>query len=147
MWWAAGNIAICFADKNSRFQMQTASWWTCSKAGLPCRCSTIQDTFWTKFYHLQGCYFVSLHISSCFDIYITRKLRTCTRHQIFFGWPSQEERDGRGMWHVWGRGVVRTGFGWRDLRKGDHLEDPGLGGRIIPFRAGILHLNFSTLCR
>jgi hypothetical protein len=26
---------------------------------------------------------------------------------------------------------VRTGFRWGDLREGHHLEDPGLGGRII----------------
>jgi hypothetical protein len=26
---------------------------------------------------------------------------------------------------------VCTGFWWGDLRKGDHLEDPGVDGRII----------------
>ena len=27
------------------------------------------------------------------------------------------------MWHVWGRGEVRTGFWWGDPRERDHLED------------------------
>jgi hypothetical protein len=26
---------------------------------------------------------------------------------------------------------VHTGFWWRDLREGDHLDDPGVYGRII----------------
>jgi hypothetical protein len=26
---------------------------------------------------------------------------------------------------------VQTGFWWRNLRKGDHLEEPGVYGRII----------------
>jgi len=30
-----------------------------------------------------------------------------------------------------GRGEVHTGFWWGKLRKRDHLEDPGIGGRII----------------
>jgi hypothetical protein len=29
------------------------------------------------------------------------------------------------------RGEVHTGFWWGDLKKGDHLEDPGIDGRII----------------
>jgi hypothetical protein len=29
------------------------------------------------------------------------------------------------------RGEVHTGFWWRDLREGDHLEVPGIDGRII----------------
>jgi hypothetical protein len=29
------------------------------------------------------------------------------------------------------RGEVHTRFWWGDLREGDHLEDPGIDGRII----------------
>jgi len=35
------------------------------------------------------------------------------------------------VWHVWGRGELHTGFWWGNLRKRDHLEDPGVDGRII----------------
>jgi hypothetical protein len=35
------------------------------------------------------------------------------------------------MWQVWGRGEVHTGFWRRDVREGDHLEDPGVDLRII----------------
>jgi len=35
------------------------------------------------------------------------------------------------MQHVWGRGEVYTGFWWGNLRESDHLEDPGVDGRII----------------
>jgi hypothetical protein len=35
------------------------------------------------------------------------------------------------MWQVWGREEVHTVF-WRgDVSEGDHLEDPGVDGRII----------------
>jgi len=30
-----------------------------------------------------------------------------------------------------GKGEVHTGFWWRNLREGDHLEDPGIDVRII----------------
>jgi len=30
-----------------------------------------------------------------------------------------------------GRGEVYTGFWWGNLRERDHLEDPGVDGRII----------------
>jgi hypothetical protein len=30
-----------------------------------------------------------------------------------------------------GRREVYTGFWWGNLREGDHLEDPGIDGRII----------------
>jgi hypothetical protein len=32
---------------------------------------------------------------------------------------------------VWERGEVYTGFWWGNLRERDHLEDPGIDGRII----------------
>jgi hypothetical protein len=41
---------------------------------------------------------------------------------------------------VWGRGEVYTAFGWGDMRESDHLEDPGIDGRIILrwiFRSGM----------
>jgi hypothetical protein len=35
------------------------------------------------------------------------------------------------MQYVWGRGEVHTGFWWGKLRKGNHLEKPGVDGRTI----------------
>jgi len=35
------------------------------------------------------------------------------------------------MKHAWGSGEVHTVFCWRNLREGDHLEDPGVYGRLI----------------
>jgi hypothetical protein len=35
------------------------------------------------------------------------------------------------MWHVRGRGEVHTGLKWGNLREGNHLEDPGVDGRIL----------------
>jgi hypothetical protein len=36
-----------------------------------------------------------------------------------------------GMYHVWGKREMHTGFWWGDMRECDHLGDPGVGGRII----------------
>jgi len=35
------------------------------------------------------------------------------------------------MLHAWAIGEVHAGFWWGELRDGGHLEDPGLGRRII----------------
>ena len=35
------------------------------------------------------------------------------------------------MWHVWGRKEVHTEFWLENLGEGDHLEDPGVNGRIV----------------
>ena len=39
--------------------------------------------------------------------------------------------DRRGMWRIWGRGEVRTGFWWGNPRERNHLGEPGVDGRII----------------
>ena len=44
---------------------------------------------------------------------------------------NQEEWEGRGVLHVWGRGEVHTGFLWGNLRERDHLEELGVDRRII----------------
>jgi len=31
----------------------------------------------------------------------------------------------------WGKGEVHTGFWWGNLRERDHLEEPGVDGRIL----------------
>jgi hypothetical protein len=54
--------------------------------------------------------------------YITKSFVLCTSHQIKFGCSNQEGLNGQGMWHI-----GETGFWW----EGDHLEDLGMGGRII----------------
>jgi len=36
-----------------------------------------------------------------------------------------------GMWRVWGRGEVCSGFWWGNLRERDHCRDPDINGRII----------------
>jgi hypothetical protein len=35
------------------------------------------------------------------------------------------------MRHAWERGEVYTGFWWGNPRERNHLEDPGIDGRII----------------
>jgi len=40
-------------------------------------------------------------------------------------------RNGRSMWHVWGRTKMHTGLCWVNLKEGDHLEDLRVDGRVI----------------
>jgi hypothetical protein len=45
-----------------------------------------------------------------------------SRRKRFGGWS---------MWHMWGRGGIRTEFVWEKVKERDHLEDLGIDGRII----------------
>jgi len=63
--------------------------------------------------------------------HIMRSLMICISHQILFGWSDREEWDGRGIKRIWGRVELYIGFWWGNLREGDHLENPGLDGRIL----------------
>ena len=62
-----------------------------------------------------------LHKEELYDLY-SSSISACS---------NQEEWDGRGMWHVWSRGKVRSGFRWVYVMGRDHLEGLGVGGRII----------------
>ena len=55
----------------------------------------------------------------------------CTFHQPLFRLSSQEECDGPGMWHVWGRGEVHTELWWEKLNERDHMKILGENGSII----------------
>jgi hypothetical protein len=63
-----------------------------------------------------------LHIEKLYAPYFSTNI---------IGWSNQQERDEWSMWNVWGTGEVHTGFWSGHLREGDHLEDPGIDGRII----------------
>jgi hypothetical protein len=39
--------------------------------------------------------------------------------------------DGQGMWHVWGKTEIHTGFWWGSLKEGDHLKDLDVDGCIL----------------
>jgi hypothetical protein len=53
-----------------------------------------------------------------------------------FSLANQAERDERNLWHVWVRGEVHAGTGWRDISRRDHLENLGLDERSIFKRMG-----------
>jgi hypothetical protein len=58
-------------------------------------------------------------------------IKPWTAHPLLFGWTHREEWDGWGMWHVWGRGQVYTGFWCGNLWERAHLEDPGVDRKSI----------------
>jgi hypothetical protein len=41
------------------------------------------------------------------------------------------EGDGLGVWYIWGRREVCTGFWWGNLRERGHWGDPEVYGKII----------------
>ena len=61
--------------------------------------------------------------------YITRSFMVCS-HQILFGWSLSRMKE-ESMWRLRGRRKEHAEFLWRGLREVDHLEDLGVGRRII----------------
>jgi hypothetical protein len=41
----------------------------------------------------------------------------------------QINKNGWGMWHVWEREEIHTGFWWGNLKESDHLENLGVMGK------------------
>jgi hypothetical protein len=55
-----------------------------------------------------------------------------------------------GHWHIGGRGEVYTGFWWGNLREKEHLDNPGVDGRIISrwiFRSEMGYMDWINLAR
>ena len=63
--------------------------------------------------------------------YIMKGFPICTPHQYYLGDQTKKNETYGRCSTCGGRGEVHTGFWWGDLREGDHLEDPGIDGRII----------------
>jgi hypothetical protein len=61
-----------------------------------------------------------------------RSLMICTPHQLINVRVIKSRRMGwAGYVAYMGRGEVYTGLWWGKLREKDHLDDPGVDGRII----------------
>ena len=54
----------------------------------------------------------------------------CTPHQILLGYQI-EKNEITGNVARMGKGEVRTGFWWGNLKERDDLKDPDIGGRLI----------------
>ena len=68
-----------------------------------------------------------------------------------FSLANQAERDEWSLWQVWVRGEVHAGICWRDIRRGDNLENLGTEGRtelkhILKKVGLILRSRSSSLC-
>ena len=61
-----------------------------------------------------------LHIKELHNLY------SCPA--IISGVIKPKRINGRGMWHVLGRGEVHTGFWWANVRERTHLDDVGVDG-------------------
>ena len=112
--------------------------WPLAHAGLlKCKVDTT-STFWndvTVSDHVSIIYTTThnIHANSCAFtsvIWLLQNLYTRRGTQLF-GWSNQKDWDGQGIQNVCGIAEVHTDLWWRNLREGDHLQNPGVDGRII----------------
>ena len=130
MWGGGGIVSLILKSWNRQITHLTVVWY-----GFETWCLKLTDeTNWRCFENrVTGKIFGPLRerVKGGWGKSHAKELQVCSPQQILLGWSTLEEWDGRGIWHVWGREEVNTGFWWGNLRGKPHLDDLDLHWKIV----------------